>query len=120
MGILCKIINNNNSRPLGPGKRNKNGCVIGLEPNPRMYFTIYAMYFMNENKWLLDNKHETAEIEKQKRIKNQKRQLFNDTEEFIKKEDYMNRYILIPTAISSTIGTLTMYNNKHEGSTSFN
>tara|TARA_R110002074_G_scaffold309006_2_gene479739 strand:- start:248 stop:1012 length:765 start_codon:yes stop_codon:yes gene_type:complete len=99
-------------------KRNENGFVVGFEPNPRMYFTIYSMYYMNENKWLLDNKHETAQIEEKKRIKKQKRQIFNDTEEFIKKEDYMNRYILIPTAISSTTGTLVMYNNKHEGSTS--
>lgn len=41
----------------------------------------------------------------------QKRQIFNDTEEFIKKEDYMNRYILIPTSISSTTGTIVIHWN---------
>ncbi len=98
-------------------KRHKNGFVIGFEPNPRMYFTIYSMYFMNENKWLIDKEHDTAKSEKEKR-KNQKRQIFNDTEEFINKDDYMKRYLLIPTAISGTSGTMDMYNNKHEGSTS--
>jgi FkbM family methyltransferase len=99
-------------------KRHKNGFVVGFEPNPRMYFTIYSMYFMNQNKWLLDRTHKTAKIEKDKRINSQKRQIFNDTEEFINKDDYMKRYLLIPTAISNVSGTMDMYNNKHEGSTS--
>ena len=99
-------------------KRNKNGFVVGFEPNPRMYFTIYSMYYMNENKWLLDRNHETAKIEKKKRITHQKRQIFNDTEEFISKDDYLKRYIIIPTAISTVSGNLDMYNNVHEGSTS--
>jgi len=99
-------------------KRNKNGFVVGFEPNPRMYFTIYSMYYMNENKWLLDGNHETAKVERDKRIKKQTRQIFNDTEEFISKDDCMKRYLLIPTAISTGSGTMDMYNNRHEGSTS--
>ena len=47
-----------------------------------------------------------------------KEHIFEDTEEFIKKEDYLNRYIFIPVAISNTEGIKTLYNNKHEGSSS--
>ena len=101
-------------------KRNKNGFVIGFEPNPQMYFTIYSMYYINQNKWLVDNNHSTALIEKNKRIKNQKRQIFNDTEEFINKNDFMNRYIIIPCAISLNDGFEKLYNHKHEGSSSLN
>ena len=48
----------------------------------------------------------------------QKYNIFADTEEFIKKEDYLNRYIFIPVAISNEEGIKTLYNNKHEGSSS--
>lgn len=99
-------------------KRNKNGFVIGFEPNPRMYFTIYSMYYINQNKWLIDKNHPSALLEKKKREQNQKRQIFNDTEEFIDKDDYMKRYILIPTAISTKSGQLNMFENINEGSTS--
>lgn len=101
-------------------KRNKNGFVIGFEPNPQMYFTIYSMYYINQNKWLVDNNHPSALIEKNKRIKNQKRQIFNDTEEFINKNDYINRYIIIPCAISSNDGFEKLYKHNHEGSSSLN
>ena len=48
-----------------------------------------------QNKWLVDKDHPSAKIESEKRIKNQKYNIFEDTEEFIKKEDYLNRYKLI-------------------------
>ena len=84
-----------------------------------MYFTIYSMYYINRNKWLVDNGHPAALIEKNKRIKNQKRQLYNDTEEFINKDDFMNRYILIPCAISDD-NFKKLYQHNHEGSNSLN
>ena len=99
-------------------KRNKNGFVLGFEPNPQMYFTIYSTYYFNKNKWLVDKQHPTAEIEVNKRIKNQKRQIFNDTEEFIGKDDFMKRYILIPCAISINDSYMPMYQHIHEGSSS--
>lgn len=99
-------------------KRHEDGFVIGFECNPQMYFSIYSMYYINKNKWLVDKDHPSAKIESEKRIKNQKYSIFEDTEEFIKKEDYLNRYIFIPVAISNTEGIKTLYNNKHEGSSS--
>lgn len=78
------------------------------------------MYYINENKWLVDKQHPTAKIERDKRIKNQKRQIFNDTEEFIGKDDFINRYILIPCAISDNDNFMPMYQHKHEGSSSLN
>lgn len=101
-------------------KRNNDGFVIGVEPNPQMYFTIPSLYFIRQNKWLVDNKHPSAEIEKNKRIKNQKRQIFNDTEEIIEKEDFKKRFIILPCAINETSEFTNMYSNVHEGSSSLN
>ena len=100
--------------------RNKDGFVIGIEPNPQMYFTIPSMHYLRENKWLIDNKHPSALIEKNKRIKNQKRQIFNDVEEVLEKNDFKNRFILLPCAINERREHTYMYNNKHAGSSSLN
>lgn len=101
-------------------KRNKDAFVIAVEPNPQMYFTIPSLYYLRQNKWLIDNEHPSALIEKNKRIKNHKRQIFNDTEEVIEKEDFKTRFILLPCAINETKEFTIMYNNKHEGSSSLN
>ena len=100
-------------------KRQKNGFVIGFEPNPRMYFTIYSMYYINQNKWLIDKHHPTALIEREKRKKYQRRQIFNNTEEFISKNDFMTRYLFIPVGISDTESIKKLYINKNsDGSNS--
>lgn len=56
-------------------KRNKDAFVIAVEPNPQMYFTIPSLYYLRQNKWLIDNEHPSALREKNTRIKNQKRQI---------------------------------------------
>lgn len=101
-------------------KRNKNGFVIGVDPNPRMYFTMYSMYLINKQKWLCDGEHPSGKKESDKRIKHQKRQIFNNLEEYLKCEDAYNRFIFLPCAILESEGFHTLYNNSHEGSTSFN
>ena len=101
-------------------KRNFDGFVFGIEPNPQMYFTIPSMYYLRQNKWLIDNKHPSAIQEKNKRIQKQKRQIFNDTEEVIEKEDFKKRFIFLPCAIDEQVGFNNLYNNIHEGSSSLN
>lgn len=93
---------------------------MGFEPNPKSYFTIYSLYYINQNKWLVDNEHKTAEIERNKRQTNPKLKLFNNTEEFINRKDFMDRFILVPCAISTTEGHADLHFSKHEGSSSLN
>ena len=102
-------------------RRNKDGFVLGFEPNPKSYFTIYSLYYINQNKWLIDNNHPTAKIEMDKRKKNTKTIPFSDnTEEFINRNDFMNRFIIVPCAISNKEGYSDLYFSKHEGSSSLN
>ena len=100
--------------------RNKNGFVIGFEPDPNNYITQYAIHNFKKNLWLLNNKDISAIQEQQKREKNQKRNIFNNTEEFLDINSYMNKYILIPCAIGKKESYKKFYLNKHHGSSSLN
>lgn len=100
--------------------RNKNGFVIGFEPDPNNYITQYAIHNFKKNLWLLNNEDESALKEKTKRQVNQKRDIFNNTEEYLETNSYMNKYILIPCAIGKKESYKKFYLNKHHGSSSLN
>ena len=101
-------------------KRNPKGFVICFEPDPRMYFGVYARHYVSENVWLVDNNHPTAKIERDKRTRNGLHSSFcENTEEFVKENDVLTRYIIVPTAISNSEGHKLLYLDKHHGSSSF-
>jgi FkbM family methyltransferase len=100
--------------------RNSNGFVIGFEPDPNNYITQYSIHNFKKNLWLLNNEDESALKEKTKRQLSQKRDIFNNTEEYLETNSYMNKYILIPCAIGLEEGYKSLYLNSHHGSSSLN
>ena len=100
--------------------RNKNGFVIGFEPDPNNYITQYAIHNFKKNLWLLNNNDISAIEEQKKRELNQKRNIFSNTEEVLDTNSYMNKYILIPCAIGNEENYKSFYLNKHHGSSSLN
>ena len=101
-------------------KRNPNGFVLGFEPDPRMYFSIFAAQQFAENLWLLDNSHETANAEREKRKQNALIHSFfsDNTEEFIPTNELFKRYILFPCAVSNEESVSSLKISDHHGSSS--
>lgn len=98
--------------------RNPNGFVLAFEPDPRMYFGAYSINNFANNLWLLDDKHPTAqkEVDKRKR-EGLSSKLFSITE-YLKREDAMIRYILVPTAIGLEDNKSRLHFDSHHGSSS--
>lgn len=81
--------------------RNPKGFVVGFEPDPRAYFGLFSAKSFSESMWLLDNSHESAKIELEKRSKNPNidTAFKLNSEEFLRDEN--ERFVMIPSAVSS-------------------
>ena len=96
---------------------------MGFEADPRMYFTIYAANYFADNLWLLDPNHPSVQKEKDLASVSQNDKLdeyfrnwIGTETEYLPAEDILNRYILVPTAISNQEGHSNLHFDSHHGS----
>jgi len=98
--------------------RNPAGFVIGFEPDPRMYFSLFSAPYFAQNMWLLDNSHSSAkeELEYRKSKSSLSDTFKHSTEEYLEISDALKRYIIVPAAISDYRGTARLNFDPHHGS----
>jgi FkbM family methyltransferase len=101
-------------------KRNPRGFVVGFEPDPRMYFSIFSAEQFANNLWLLDESNPSATEELNKRRMNTRLDdVFKQgTEEYISTDDMFDRYIIIPAAVCDEDSIAILNFSSHHGSSS--
>ena len=101
-------------------KRSPDYFVIGFEPSPSTYFSIFSYHLLKDNPWILGLNQESIDVERdsRRRISNLDNYFLDNISEFLAPNSIYSSMLYMPMAVGTNQGCARLYTDSHHGSNS--